>query len=54
MRQEQAYAKARRLVALAQGTSALEAQGVDRPVLEEAIEQTAHELLRSKRKLWAR
>ena len=54
LRQEQAERKARRLVALVQGTSGLEGQAVDREAVESMVEQTAHELLAGpKRKLWS-
>lgn len=54
VREEQALKKARRLVALVQGTSALEGQGLSEEQIERMIEQTVHELLAgSSRKLWA-
>lgn len=54
LRERQALAKARRLVGLAQGTSALEAQGVDQATFDEMVQQTVHELLAgSPRRLWA-
>jgi transcriptional regulator with XRE-family HTH domain len=53
MKREQARKKARKLVALVQGTSGLEGQAVDRESLDAMVEQTTHELLAgSKRKLW--
>ncbi len=52
-RKKQARAKAKLLVGLVQGTSALEGQAVDRRHVELMIEQTTAKLLRSKRKLWA-
>lgn len=53
MREEQARAKARRLVALVQGTSALEAQGVDARALEAMVERTIVELLKGPNlRLW--
>ena len=52
LRQEQARRKARRLVRLVQGTSALEGQGLDQQELEEMVARTSIDLLRSKRKLW--
>jgi transcriptional regulator with XRE-family HTH domain len=53
VRKRQAQAKAKRLVAMVQGTSALEGQGLDRDTLEEMTEQTTHQLLASKYKLWS-
>ena len=53
LRRRQAEEKAKRLVALVQGTSGLEAQAVEAKVIQEMIEQTAVELLRgSNRRLW--
>lgn len=51
-REMQAVAKARQLVRLVQGTSALEGQGLDKDELEDMIGRTAKELSLSKRKLW--
>jgi transcriptional regulator with XRE-family HTH domain len=53
LRNRQARSKARQLVALVQGTSALEGQAVDQHELESMVARTAERLLRSKRKLWA-
>jgi transcriptional regulator with XRE-family HTH domain len=54
LKREQAERKARRLVAVVQGTSGLEGQAVDAKALESMVEQTTHELLAgSKRKLWS-
>jgi transcriptional regulator with XRE-family HTH domain len=54
LKREQAERKARKLVALVQGTSGLEGQAVDEKVAESMIEQTTHELLAgSNRKLWS-
>ncbi len=53
LRQEQAIRKARRLVGLVQGTSALEGQGLDQQELDEMVGRTSRELLLSKRKLWS-
>lgn len=54
LRREQAERKARKLVALVQGTSGLEGQAVDRRTVESMVEQTTHELLAGpKRKLWS-
>jgi transcriptional regulator with XRE-family HTH domain len=54
LKREQAERKAKRLVALVQGTSGLEGQAVDEMSVESMVEQTAHELLAgSKRKLWS-
>lgn len=52
MRKTQAERKARRLVRLVQGTSALEGQGLDQKELEAMISRTSADLLASKRKLW--
>lgn len=51
-RHKQATRKARRLVRLVQGTSALEGQGLDQHEIEEMVERTSRELLPTKRKLW--
>tara|TARA_R110002049_G_scaffold143574_1_gene305727 strand:+ start:2232 stop:2603 length:372 start_codon:yes stop_codon:yes gene_type:complete len=51
-RKNQAMKKARYLVRLVQGTSALEGQGLDQDELEEMIDRTSMELLPTKRKLW--
>ena len=53
VRKRQAQAKAKRLVGMVQGTSALEGQALDRDTLEEMTEQTTHQLLASKYKLWS-
>ena len=53
VRKRQARATAKRLVGMVQGTSALEGQGLDRDTLEEMTEQTTHQLLASKYKLWS-
>ncbi len=51
---EQAEQKAKRLVALVQGTSGLEGQAVDKNMVESMIEKTMNELLAgSRRKLWS-
>ncbi len=53
VKERQAASKARRLVALVQGTSALEAQAVNRPAFEAMVRQTIHELMAgSPRRLW--
>ncbi|MAO24137.1 MAG: hypothetical protein CMJ35_11600 [Phycisphaerae bacterium] len=53
-REEQAYAKARKLVRMVQGTSALEGQGVDEQHLKRMIERTVRDLLNGpNRTLWA-
>lgn len=53
MRQKQAEAKARELVGLVQGTSALEAQAVDTKTIQEMFERTVVDLLKgSNRRLW--
>jgi transcriptional regulator with XRE-family HTH domain len=54
LRREQAERKAKKLVALVQGTSGLEGQAVNEKAVESMIDQTTHELLAgSKRKLWS-
>ena len=54
LKREQAERKAKKLVALVQGTSGLEGQAVDEKSVELMVEQTTHELLAgSKRKLWS-
>ncbi len=54
VRRRQAERKAARLLAIVQGTSALEAQGLDDQTLRDLREKTIHELLAgSDRKLWA-
>jgi transcriptional regulator with XRE-family HTH domain len=54
LKREQAERKAKKLVALVQGTSGLEGQAVDEESVESMVEQTTHELLAgSKRKLWS-
>lgn len=52
-RRTQAMNKARRLVSLVQGTSALEGQGLDQDEIEEMVGRTFRELLPANRKLWA-
>jgi len=53
-REDQAQRKARQLVAMVQGTSALEAQAVDDRTLDAMTRQTVHELLTgSPRALWS-
>ena len=54
IRMAQARKKARRVVGMVQGTSALESQGLDEEQIKRMIERTVHELLAgSNRKLWA-
>jgi transcriptional regulator with XRE-family HTH domain len=54
LREQQAQRKAKRLVKMVQGTSALEAQGVDGASLEAMERRTVHELLAGPNgKLWA-
>ena len=54
LKREQEERKARKLVALVQGTSGLEGQMVDEKDIESMVEQTTHELLAgSKRRLWS-
>lgn len=54
LRQQEAEAKARRLVGLVQGTSALEAQGLDQKEIERLIAEAQKQLLAgSSRRLWA-
>jgi hypothetical protein len=53
LREQQSRRKARKLVGLVQGTSALEAQAVDGDAYEEMIERTSRELLvGSNQRLW--
>jgi transcriptional regulator with XRE-family HTH domain len=53
LKREQAERKAKKLVALVQGTSGLEGQAVDAETVESMVDQTTHELLAgSKRRLW--
>jgi|GEM_PF-790549 len=55
MMRRQAHAKAERFVALVQGTSLLEAQGVDRERMVHMVQKTTAELMSgSKRRLWER
>ena len=54
LKRQQAERKAKKLVALVQGTSGLEGQAVDENAFEAMVEQTTHELLAgSKRRLWS-
>lgn len=54
LREAQAEAKAAQLIALVQGTSGLEGQGLDVVTLEQMKRRTVHELLAgSKRTLWS-
>ena len=54
LRREQAQRKAKKLVALVQGTSGLEGQAIDPETVAAMVEQTTHELLAgSKRNLWS-
>ncbi len=54
VRMAQARKKARRVVGMVQGTSALESQALDEEQIKQMIERTVHELLAgSNRKLWA-
>lgn len=54
LREKQARKKARELVGIVQGTSALEGQAVDQKAIGQMIRRTVHELLAgSERKLWA-
>lgn len=54
MERQQARAKAKALIDQVQGTSSLEAQGVDRRARQRMIDRTVRELLAgSPRKLWA-
>lgn len=54
IRMAQARKKARRVVGMVQGTSALESQGLDEEQIKHMIERTVRELLAgSNRKLWA-
>jgi len=54
LKEQQAQRKARQLVSLTQGTSALEAQGISKRDLARMTKQTARQLLAGPtRKLWA-
>jgi transcriptional regulator with XRE-family HTH domain len=54
LKREQAERKAKKLVALVQGTSGLEGQAVDRATIESMVERTTDELLAgSTRRLWS-
>ncbi len=54
LKREQAELKAKRLVALVQGTSGLEGQAVEKEAIVLMIEKTTHELLvGSNRRLWS-
>jgi len=54
LKREQAVRKAKKLVALVQGTSGLEGQAVGEKDVESMVKQTTHELLAgSKRRLWS-
>ena len=54
MREEQARKKAKRIVAMAQGTAGLECQGVSSEALKEAEDNIVHELLAgSNTRLWS-
>lgn len=53
-REAQAHAKARKLVRMVQGTSALENQGVDQQHIQRMVERTVRDLLNGpSRTLWA-
>ena len=53
-RRKQAERKAERMLTLVQGTSALEAQALDKKTLRQLKQRTVHELLAgSPRRLWA-
>lgn len=55
MREKQARARAETVVRWLQGTSALEAQGLDADALRRMTERTYHELLAGpRRRLWAK
>ena len=55
LRERQAQKKAQRLVKMVQGTSALEAQAVNKNNYEQMLRRTVHELLAGPpRKLWAK
>jgi transcriptional regulator with XRE-family HTH domain len=51
-RLKHARRKARNLVGMAQGTMALEAQAVEQADVERMVDYAAHDLLKSKRRLW--
>tara|TARA_R110002072_G_scaffold260238_1_gene418737 strand:- start:907 stop:1287 length:381 start_codon:yes stop_codon:yes gene_type:complete len=54
IRRKRAEVKARQIISMVQGTSALEAQALSESQIERMVEKTVHELLAgSNRKLWA-
>jgi transcriptional regulator with XRE-family HTH domain len=54
LKEEQARKKAKKLVALVQGTSGLEGQAVDRAAYRQMVDRTVSELLSgSRRRLWS-
>lgn len=54
LQQQQARAKAKKIVELVQGTSALETQAVDGQAVQEMTTKTVYELMSgSKRRLWS-
>jgi transcriptional regulator with XRE-family HTH domain len=54
LRRRQAIAKAEKIMAMVQGTSALEGQAVDSELRQDMVQRTADELMAgSRRRLWA-
>ena len=54
MQEQEATAKAEDIVAMIQGTSALEGQAVDSELRQQMVQRTVHELMAgSKRRLWS-
>jgi hypothetical protein len=54
VREQQAWKKARKLVGMVQGTSALEGQAVSEAAYQAMVERTYHELLAgSNHRLWS-
>ena len=54
LQEREARSKAKKIVQLVQGTSALEGQAVDGPTVQDMTSKTVHELMSgSKRRLWS-
>ncbi len=51
-RKQQAILKAKRIVRMVQGTSALEGQGLDQREADELVAKAANQILKSRQKLW--
>ncbi|HWL11202.1 MAG TPA: helix-turn-helix domain-containing protein [Planctomicrobium sp.] len=54
LQEREALKKAKRVVRLVQGTSAIEGQGLEDKDLQRMVRKTCQEILSSKQKLWAR